>query len=56
MIINNRYKEPLLTTGLTQTEKEYINFDNLLYIECEKYKDTPTRNATLITGQLLNIK
>ena len=56
MIINIRSKDPLLTTGLTQTEKEYINFNNLLHIECEKYKDTPTRNATLITGQLLNIK
>jgi len=56
MILNLRSKSPELTTGLTQTEKEYINFENLLHIECNRHSDKPQIDPTTVKGQLLNLK
>lgn len=56
MILNIRSKHPDLTIGVAQTEKEYINFENLLHIEYNKHSDKPYIDPLTVKGQLLNLK
>ena len=41
---------------MTNSEKEYINFEKLLEIENIKHSDKPLLDITQITGELLNVK
>lgn len=56
LILNVRKKSPVLTTGLTRSENEYVNFDKLLKLENVKHADKPDLIASDISGELLNIK
>jgi len=53
-ILNIRQRSASLTTGMSTTDKEYINFKKLLELEKLKHKDVPILVATDIKGELLN--
>jgi hypothetical protein len=55
-ILSLRQRSSSLTTGMTNSEKEYINFEKLLEIENIKHSDKPLLDITQITGELLNVK
>lgn len=53
-ILNIRKKGIELTTNFTNSDREYINFDNLLDIKMNEHKNLKTIDYTSITGLLLN--
>lgn len=55
-ILNIRKISANLTEGTTNTEREYVNFDKLLQLENDKYKNTPTLKISQINGECLNNK
>lgn len=55
-ILNLRRKSPSITTGMSASDKEYINFEKILNLETEKHSDKPSMSFEEITGESLNIK
>jgi hypothetical protein len=53
-ILGIRQRSPSFTTGMTRSEKEYVNFEKILELENTKYKDKPIIQLEKITGKLLN--
>lgn len=53
-ILSIRQKDCTLTTNFVNSDREYINFDNLLKIKKNEYKTLKTINISNITGELLN--
>jgi len=54
-ILKVRRVSPTLTSGHSNSSKEYINFYNLLALESQKYTDTPSRNVKDMKEQPLNL-
>ena len=54
-IYNIRSKSPSYTTGMTQGHEEYVNFEKLLELEVDKYKDKPTNLPEAVNGESLNV-
>jgi hypothetical protein len=55
-IIEIRKRSVDSTIGVTQSEKEYINFEKILELECSKYSDKPVVRIKDFTGECLNKK
>lgn len=47
---------PTLTTGMSRSEREYINFDKILELECDKHKDKQELSISDLKGNCLNNK
>ena len=54
LIISLRQRSTTLTTGMTRSDKEYVNFEKLLELENKKHFDKPLLELNDITGELLN--
>jgi hypothetical protein len=54
-ILSIRKKSAQLTTGMTQSHEEYVNFEKLLELEQNKYHDKPELSLCDIFGESLNI-
>jgi len=50
-----RQRSPASTTGLTNSNHEYVNFEKLIELEKLKHKDKPIITIENIKGELLNI-
>jgi hypothetical protein len=55
-ILNLRRKSPTITTGMSASDKEYINFEKILNLEIEKHSDKPSMTFEEISGESLNVK
>jgi hypothetical protein len=55
-ILELRKRSSALTTGMANSEKDYVNFENLLDLEIVKHAATPVRCFSELTGDLLNKK
>jgi hypothetical protein len=55
-ILTIREKSASLTTGKERADREYINFDYLLDLECHKHSQKIPLIATQINGEYLNVK
>ena len=55
-ILAIRQKSSSLTTGMSSTDKEYINFEKILELEYNKHSNKPSLLLSEITGTLLNLK
>lgn len=53
-ILSIRQKDCNLTTNFENSDREYINFDNLLKLKKNEYKELKTKDISMITGELLN--
>jgi len=53
-ILSIRRRSTLLTTGMTRSDREYVNFEKLLELENIKHANKPSLNLTDITGDSLN--
>lgn len=53
-ILSIRSRSTHLTTGMNRTEREYINFEKILELECKKHKDEPVIHIDDIQGESLN--
>ena len=54
-ILEIRQKSVSLTTGMQRSEREYVNFEKLLELECVKHDAKPNVSLSDIHGELLNI-
>jgi hypothetical protein len=54
-ILSIRRRSTNLTTGMSRSEREYINFEKLLELENLKHIDKPLLDISQITGPLLNL-
>lgn len=53
-ILNIRKISASLTEGMSNSDKEYVNFDKLLQLENDKYKNHTALNINQISGECLN--
>jgi hypothetical protein len=54
-ILSIRRRSTSLTTGMSRSDREYINFEKLLELENIKHIDKPLLDISQITGPLLNL-
>jgi len=54
-ILSLRQRSTTITTGMTNSDREYVNFEKLLELENIKHADKPLLDLSEITGQLLNM-
>jgi hypothetical protein len=54
-IISLRQRSAGLTTGMSVSEKEYVNFDKLIELENIKHKNMPLLTIGEIKGESLNL-
>jgi len=55
-IIEIRKRSPTSTSGMQNTEKEYINFEKILELEVAKHSSKPCIDISKIQGESLNSK
>ena len=55
-ILSIRKKSPIFTTGMNRSDREYVNFEKIVELECNKHCKHADLNITDIKGELLNIK
>lgn len=56
LILALRSRSPSLTTGMSNSEREYVNFDKLLELENVKHSDKPLLDISELSGALLNLE
>lgn len=56
LILDIRSKSQNYTTNFSVSEKNYVNFEHLLYVEHNKYKNIVQMDVSTIKGELLNVK
>lgn len=55
LILSLRQRSTTLTTGMSRSEREYVNFEKLLELENKKHAAKPLLELGEITGELLNL-